>query len=102
MKCIECQGTMHKTTSVYRGMEFEAWQCSKCKVIIFTEEQADEVVKRVKAARLEQEYPKKPIRIGRSWGMTFPKEIVEVFQLDKKKIKLYPNVAENKIEIQVL
>jgi len=51
--------------------------------------------------RLEKEYIKQPIKVGHSWGITFPKEIAQVFNLDKPhaKLKLMPNVAENKIEI---
>ena len=43
------------------------------------------------------------MKIGHSWGMTFPKEMAEVFSLDnpKTKLSLHPKLAENKIEIEL-
>ena len=55
------------------------------------------------ARRLEKNYVKYPIKIGHSWGMTFPKDMAEVFNLDnpKTKLKIYPNLEEGKIEIKL-
>ncbi|MFH1072846.1 MAG: hypothetical protein V1743_05445 [Nanoarchaeota archaeon] len=103
IKCIECDVVMVPATSRYRGLDFEAWQCPKCKEKIFTEEQSRIVVKKLEQQRLEKEYIKQPMRIGRSWGMTFPKTIVDVFHLNDKKtkMKLLPDVREGRIIIEV-
>lgn len=102
--CINCEVPLKKAISYYKGMEFDAYQCPKCKVKIFTEEQATDVARKMKAARLKREYERKPIHIGRSIGMTFPKEITYAFDLDRPetRLKVSHNMKENKIEIEVI
>ena len=100
-KCINCDVPMKKTFVEYRGMKLEARQCPKCKEKIFSEELAMKAISQLEAKRLEHEYVKHPIKIGHSWGMTFPKELAEVFNLNnsKTKLSLQPKLAEGKIEI---
>ncbi|MFH1073125.1 MAG: hypothetical protein V1743_06890 [Nanoarchaeota archaeon] len=78
-------------------------QCPKCKEKIFTEELTMKAIQKLEARRLQKEYVKKPLRIGNSIGMTFPKEVSRTFNLDGKnaKIRLHPNLAEGKIILEV-
>ena len=100
--CITCTTEMRKTQVKYKGMNFEALQCPKCKQRIFTEELAMKAVAKMEAKRLQKEYIKSPLKIGHSMGMTFPKEMVEVFHLSSKsKVKMRPRPAEGKIELIV-
>mgnify|MGYP001166715287 FL=1 len=102
-KCINCNVPMKKTLVKYKGMKFEARQCPKCKERIFTEDLAMKAISELESKRLEKEYIKHPMKIGHSWGMTFPKKIVEVFNLNniRTKLSLQPKVAEGKIEIKL-
>jgi len=99
--CFYCDVEMKKVATKYRGMEFEAFQCPKCKKRVFTEEQTYHVAAKFQARRLKKEYLKKAIKIGASWGLTFPKEIVDVFELKSKKLRILPNVEKNKIELAI-
>ncbi len=100
-KCMNCDVKMKKTFVEHRGIKFEARQCPKCKEKIFTEDLTMKAISKLESKRLEKEYIKHPMKIGHSWGMTFPKDMVDVFNLDNSKIKLslHPKLAENKIEI---
>lgn len=102
-RCITCDKPMEKTFVTYKGIKFDALHCPKCKRSIFTEELAMDAIHKLEARRLLEEYQKTPMKIGRSWGMTFPKEIAEVFNLNnpKTKFKLVPKVREGKIEIRI-
>jgi hypothetical protein len=87
----------------FRGLEFESWKCPKCKETIFTEQQSLDVVRALDQQRLEIEYHKHPMRIGRSWGMTFPKDVARVFHLNDKsaKFRIVPDVSAGKIIIEI-
>ena len=100
-KCINCGIEMKKTFVTYKGIKFEARQCPKCKERIFTEDLTMKALSQLESKRLEKEYIKYPIKIGHSWGVTFPKEMADVFNLNtnKTKLKLHPKLDENKIEI---
>ena len=100
-KCINCNVPMKKTYVQYKGIKFEARQCPKCKDKIFTEDLTMKAISKLESKRMQKEYVKRPMRIGHSWGITFPKDMAEVFNLDNSntKIRLQPNLAENKIEI---
>ena len=75
----------------------------KCKEKIFTEDMTMKAISKLESKRLEKEYTKHPMKIGHSWGMTFPKDMAEVFNLNstKTKLSLHPKLAENKIEIML-
>ncbi|MBW2975554.1 hypothetical protein KY366_07575 [Candidatus Woesearchaeota archaeon] len=100
-KCINCGILMKKTFVEHRGMRFEARQCPKCKEKIFTEDLTMKAISKLESKRLQREYVKHPMKIGHSWGMTFPKDMAEVFNLSNPKIRLslHPKLSENKIEI---
>lgn len=100
-KCINCEIPMKKTFVGYKKMKFEARQCPKCKEKIFTEEMAMKAISKLESERLKKEYTKHPMKIGHSWGMTFPKDMAEVFNLNNSdtKISVHPKLAENKIEL---
>lgn len=102
-KCINCGVKMKKTFVKYKGIKFEARQCPKCSEKVFTEELTMKAIAELESKRLQQEYIKHPMKIGHSWGMTFPKDMAEVFNLDnpKTKLSLHPKLAENKIEISL-
>lgn len=101
--CIQCKIPMKKTHVLYKGISFEARECPKCKEKIFTEDLTMKAIAKLEANRLEEEYIKHPIKIGHSWGVTFPKEVTEVFGLDKNNtlLKIHPNVEKGKIEISL-
>jgi hypothetical protein len=101
-KCMQCNVPMKKTTVLYKGLSFEAQQCPKCKEKIFTEDLAMQAITKMEAKKLKEEYIKKSIKIGNSIGMTFPKELIEVFGLDKSTLRIHPKVKEGKIEISVV
>ena len=100
-KCINCNVPMKKTFIEYKGIKFEARQCPKCKEKIFTEDLTMKAISKLESKRLAQQYIKHPMKIGHSWGITFPKELAEVFSLDNAKTKLIlnPKLEDNKIEI---
>lgn len=100
-KCINCYIAMKKTFVEYRGIKFEALQCPKCKEKIFTEDLTMKAISQLESKKLGKEYIKHPMKIGHSWGITFPKDIAEVFNLNSSKttLKLFPKLTENKIEI---
>lgn len=87
----------------YKSLKLEARECPKCKEKIFTEDLAMEAISKLENQRLEQEYIKHPIKIGQSWGITFPKEVVKVFGLDQSKtaLWLHPNVGKGTIELSL-
>jgi len=101
--CMECNVPMKKTNVIHKGMKFEARQCPKCKEKIFTEDLAMKAISQLEARRLQKEYIKHPIKIGHSWGMTFPKDITDVFSIDNPKttLKIYPNIEKGKIELDI-
>ena len=102
-KCINCDVPMKKTFVEYKGMKLEARQCPKCKEKIFTEDLTMKAISKLESKRLEEEYIKHPIKIGHSWGMTFPKEVTDVFNLNNTaiKLKIHPNLDKDKIEISL-
>ena len=101
--CIKCSAPMKKTYVSYKGLKLEARQCTKCKKKIFTEDLTMKAISQLEGKRLESEYIKKPIKVGHSFGMTFPKEVVDVFNLDNSatKLKIHPNIIKGTIEISV-
>ena len=101
--CINCKIPMKKTYVEYKGIKFEARQCPKCKEKIFTEDLTMKAINKFEAKKLEKEYVKKPIKIGHSWGMTFPSDMTEAFNLNnpKTKLKVHPNLEKGKIEISL-
>ena len=101
--CISCNTPMRKTYIGYNGIKFEARQCPKCKEKIFTEDLAMKAISKIESRNLESEYIKHPIKIGHSWGMTFPKDLTKTFSLNnpKTKLKVHPNLEKKKIEISL-
>ncbi len=101
-KCIDCNVELKKTFVKYRDTEFEALQCQKCKQKIFTEELAMNAISKLEEKRLKTEYVKRPIKIGHSLGITFPKEVANVFGLDSNSLlKIHPNIKKSIIEISL-
>ena len=101
--CINCSSPMKKTYVDYKGLKLEARECTKCKKKIFTEDLTMKAISQLEAKRLQSEYIKKPIKVGHSWGMTFPKEVADVFNLKNNttKLKIHPDVVKGVIEISV-
>ena len=101
--CINCSMPMKKTYVNYKGLKFEARECTKCKNKIFTEDLTMKAISQLEAKRLKEDYLKKPIKVGHSWGITFPKEVADVFNLKSSttKLKIHPNVEKGVIEISV-
>jgi len=88
----------------YEGIVSEAYRCPKCKTTIFTEDQALAFGKQYQQKLLKEKYAKHPIKIGHSYGMIFPRDLVRVFNLDSKdtKLNIRADRAKNKIEITVI
>ena len=101
--CIECKVPMKNVSIDYKGVKLEARQCPKCKEKIFTEDLAMKAISKLEAKRMEERYVKHPIKIGNSWGMTFPKEVTRVFGLENPKttFTLTPMPEKGKIEISL-
>ena len=93
---------MKKAHVEYKGIKFEARQCPKCKEKIFTEDLTMKAISKLESKRFEAEYIKYPIKIGHSWGMTFPKDLTDAFNLNnpETKLKVHPNLEKGKIEIK--
>lgn len=102
-KCSNCNIALKKTSVKYKEIEFEAMQCPKCREKIFTEDMAMRAINKLESERLKSEYIKRPIKIGHSWGIIFPKEISDVFELNRinTKLKLHPDLEKGKIEISL-
>ncbi|MFH1649043.1 MAG: hypothetical protein ABIA93_00660 [Candidatus Woesearchaeota archaeon] len=103
MVCGNCGGKLKKSFSTYKSMKFEAYQCTSCKEKLFTEDQAMHVARTIQARRMREEYSKKPMKVGSSWGFTFPKEMADAFQLNNPEttFTLHPDLEHNRIEIRV-
>ncbi|MDP2750170.1 MAG: hypothetical protein Q8O89_05035 [Nanoarchaeota archaeon] len=101
--CFDCLVPLRKVKTKIRGIEMDSSECPKCGAKVFTEEQATEAALKVDAQRLKKQYSKKMIKIGNSWGLTFPKGLADVFRLNNNKTKmtLIPNLKENIIEIKI-
>ena len=101
--CIDCDIKLKRDFVMYKGLKMEALMCPKCKSKVFTEKQTLKAISKLESKRLEQEYKKRPIRIGHSWGMTFPKDIVDVFGIENPDTTLIisPRPEKNKIEISL-
>jgi hypothetical protein len=100
-KCGECGKEMVTKKTRYKGLVLDVDQCPRCKSSYFSEKQFAEAFKKIQQARLKDSYLKTPIRIGNSIGITFPKEVVEAFQLKKKKVRMKPNIGTGVIAIEV-
>ena len=94
---------MKKTFVTHKNMKFEARQCLKCKDKIFTEDLAIQAINKMEAKKVIEAFKKHPIRIGNSWGVTFPKPLVEFFNLDnpQAELRVHANIKKRKIEISV-
>lgn len=100
--CINCLAPVKRAYINYKGLKLETRVCTKCKKKIFTEDLTMKAIAQLEAKRLEIEYTKRPIKVGHSWGIIFPKEVVDVFNLkDNVKIKIHPNIVKGIIEISV-
>jgi len=103
-KCHECGKPMKLIVKNLKGIVCEAYRCPKCKISIFTEDQALAFGRQYQQKLLKEKYVRHPIKIGHSYGMIFPKEIVKAFNLDSKETKfdINTNISKGKIEITVL
>jgi DNA-directed RNA polymerase subunit RPC12/RpoP len=102
--CLKCGKPMKLIVENYKGIVSEAYRCSKCRTTIFTQEQALIFGRKLQQKLMKEKYVKKPIKIGNSYGIIFPRDIVRAFNLDSKKTELDVKMdsANNKIEITVL
>ncbi|MBN2459951.1 hypothetical protein JXB28_06725 [Candidatus Woesearchaeota archaeon] len=103
-KCFECGGTMKIVNTSYKGVPMEAYRCTRCRETILTEAQVSKFGNAFQQKKLKEKYIKRPIKIGHSYAVTFPRDIVSVFGLssDKTKLDMRADVDNNKIEITVL
>src|SRR3989338_7966342 len=101
--CINCSAPIKKAYINYKGLKLEARQCTECGKKIFTEDLTMKAISQLEAKKLESEYIKRPIKVGHSIGITFPKELVDVFDLANSatKLKIHPNIIKGTIEISV-
>jgi hypothetical protein len=103
-KCYKCGTQMNLINEKFEGILCESYRCPKCRTGIFTEEQARAFGSVYQQKLLKEKYVKKPVKIGHSYGMIFPREIVKAFNLDSKEAKFDINTdfSKGKIEITVL
>ena len=103
-KCLQCGKTMELIKTAHEGIEADAYRCLKCKMTVFTEEQALFFGHKLQQKLLKDKYVKKPVKIGNSYGVIFPRDLVKALDLDSPKTTLdvRMNSAKNKIEITVL
>jgi hypothetical protein len=103
-KCHKCGAEMKLVTERFEGVVCESYRCPKCRTAIFTEEQAHAFGRIYQQKIIKEKYTKRPVKIGHSYGVIFPKGIVKVFNLDSEKVELSikADQAKNKIEITVL
>ena len=103
-KCHKCGKPMKLIMEKHEGVDYEAYRCPSCKLIIFTQEQAIMLGKKLQQKMLKDKYIKKPIKIGNSIGVIFPRDLVKAFDLDSPDTTLNVKMdsSKNKIEITVL
>jgi len=100
--CFGCKMPSDVITTKIMGIKVEAYKCPKCKEITFSEKQAHQACIKLEEKRMQNEYKKRPIKIGHSLGLTFPKRIVEVFGLNSKSsLNIKPKLSKKIIEIEV-
>jgi len=102
--CVKCDAKLHLTKLKISGLEFEGLKCIKCGEKVFNEKQFHAALIALDQKRLKDEYKKQPIKIGHSYGIIFPKDIVQVFNLDVKgtELGIKADKSKKKIEITVL
>jgi hypothetical protein len=100
-KCFRCGKKMVTRKVRHKGIDLFVEKCLGCGETYFSEKQFDEAFIKIQQGRMKEDYIKKPMRIGNSIGITFPKEVVDAFQLDKKRVRLKPNIRSGVIQITV-
>jgi hypothetical protein len=102
--CFECGAPMKLVNTSYKGVPMEAYRCTKCKETILTEDQVKKFGNALQQRKLKEKYLKKPIKIGHSYAVTFPRDLVEAFHLgsEKTRLDMRADIDKNKIEITVL
>ena len=95
----ECGGMAGKSTVNYKGYEVRGWTCKKCKKEYIHPEDS---LKISKLEALKKNGIKVKVRtVGQSLVITLPKELVELYGLEKGEfVELTPG-SLNKIEIGV-
>lgn len=103
-KCFKCGTLMKEHGCKIAGVDAIGLKCLKCGDLVFTEAQAIAAAKKIDRSRLKEKYTKKPVKIGNSYGILMPRDIVKVFNLDSKdaRIDIKTDKSNNKIEITVL
>ena len=103
-KCHKCGKPMKVVLTKHEGTESEAYRCTPCKITIYTEEQALMLGRKLQQKFMKEKYTKKPVKIGNSYGVIFPRDLVKVFNLDSAKTTLdfKMDKSKSKIEITVL
>src|SRR3989339_500737 len=93
----ECGGMASRGTVKYKSYEIRGWVCAKCKKEYIHPEDS---MKISKLEELKKSNPSVKIRtVGQSLVITLPKEIVDVYDLEKGEIvRLNPENLK-KIEI---
>ena len=102
--CVNCDAKLQPATLTLRGLKLEGLKCPKCGEKVFNEKQMDVALAALEQKRLKKEYKKTPIKIGNSYGVIFPRDLVRVFNLDSGKptLDFKMDISKNKIEITVL
>jgi DNA-directed RNA polymerase subunit RPC12/RpoP len=103
-KCLQCGKEMKSVKTIHEGIEADAYRCPSCKMTIFTQEQALIFGRKLQQKLFKEKYVKKPIKIGHSYGVIFPRDIVKAFNLDSDQTRfdVKMDISKGKIEITVL
>ncbi|MEK6923422.1 MAG: AbrB/MazE/SpoVT family DNA-binding domain-containing protein [Nanoarchaeota archaeon] len=98
--CMDCGIEMKKTYVSFNDVRVEAQRCGNCGKRLFPEHLAIKALKKLESQKLEPFYHRKPIKIGSSWAITLPKEIVKALKIEKKTMfKIRPKLHKNMMEV---
>jgi len=86
IKC-DCGGIFQEKTVEFEGFDVKALKCSKCSEITFTPKQFKKVLALKELAK-EINSTRKVIKIGNSFGITFPPATKELGLNVKSKVNL--------------
>ena len=98
--CVDCGIEMKKTYVTFNDVKLEAQRCGNCGKKMFPEHLALKALKKLESTKLEPFYHRKAIKIGSSWAITLPAEIIKSFGVDSKtKFKIKPKLHKNMLEV---
>lgn len=99
LNCWKCNATMKRITDNFQGFKVNAWQCQKCKDIVYDEADIQPILKYNKLKTSKKVMSKVGL-LGKSKILRIPKSIEQIYNITKgKKIEfeLEPEAIRLKI-----